>query len=157
MSRPIPARKQKRWLPPTPHVRVGAPAIRAEVLALDLGKNLAGIARSHLACRPSRKCFGDDTEYYAAMWRFQTEGVFTIADAVNIDFPHIEEAVVLGMLDAPELLRRQLNESGFAMVRSTIRMAEPELAAELKKGKVARVAAKVSLKGQGDLFAGLES
>ena len=53
MSRPSAARKQKRHLPPTPHAAAGCgPATKSEGLAIDLGQTLAGIARSHSACKP---------------------------------------------------------------------------------------------------------
>ena len=60
------------------------------------------------------------------------------------------------MLDVPELLRRPLTPEGYLKLQAALREAAPGLTAELNKGEVARMAAKASLKGQGDLFAGLE-
>jgi hypothetical protein len=72
------------------------------------------------------------------------------------EFAHLEQTIVMAMLDVPELLRLPLTPEGYLKLQKALREAEPGLAAELKKGALARMAAEVSLKGQGDLFAGLE-
>jgi hypothetical protein len=164
MSPPRTARKQKRWLPPTPHAPAGCgPATKAEGLALVLGKTLAEIARSHSAYMPTRKDCDSEAEFYAAMQRYEAGGALSIAGALSDDFSELEEAVVLAMLDVPELLRRPLTPEGYGKVRQALREAEPSLAVELKKGEVARIAARTArdaekrfLEAQGDLFAGLE-
>ena len=73
------------------------------------------------------------------MQRYEAGGVLSIAGALGIDFKSLEEAVVLAMLDVPELLRWPLTPEGYGKVRAALREAEPGLAAELKKGEVARV------------------
>jgi len=154
MSRPVAARKQKRHLPPTPHAAAGCgPATKAETLALALGKALAGIARKHPARKPTRKDCDSETEFYASIQRYQADSMFSIAGALNVDFKHLEQSVVLAMLDVPELLRRPLTPEGYGKVRAALRETAPGLAVELKKGEVARVAARTTLKGQGELFA----
>lgn len=104
---------------------------------------------------PTRKDCDSDAEFYAMMQRYQAGGVLSIAGALSGDFKQLEQAVVLAMLDVPELLRRPLTPEGYGNVRAALREAEPGLTAELKKGEVARVAARTTLKGQGDLFAGM--
>lgn len=153
MNPPNPARKQKRPLPPTPHPKVGEPVTRVEALALELAKQLADIARNHLAPKPVRKRRQDDAEFHDAVATYWVRNSFTIANALRDEFKHLEQPVVQAMLDVPELLRAPLLGGGFVKVHAVIAAAERAIRLELKKFEVSRLAARTTLKGRGDLFA----
>jgi len=153
MSPPSVARKQSLLPPPTPQPKVGEPATRAEALALELAKQLADIARNHLAPKPVRKRRQDDAEFHDAVATYWVRNSFTIANALRDEFKHLEQPVVQAMLDVPELLRAPLLGRGFVKVYAAIAAAERALRLELKKVEVSRLAARTTLKGRGDLFA----
>jgi len=157
MSRPIPARKKKRALPPTPHVFLGgAGATSAEKLARALGLSIVGSLQRgrDFAFKGSIKDRDKRGEVYGQRLRPSDYVWYTIAGALyEPEYRHLEELVVLQMLDMAEILRKPLTIMGYSKVLALLRDAAPALTAALAKKEVARVEELRQPRLQGDLFA----
>ena len=158
MSPPKSARKQKK-LPPTAHMVVGSPVTQAEKLARALGLSIVVQLQSarDFAFKGSIKDRDKRGETYGVSLKPSDCPWYTIAGALfEPEYRHLEVAVVMQMLDTPELLRKPLTVMGYNKVLALLRDAAPALTAALAKNEVARVEELKQPRLQGDLFAGLE-
>ncbi len=155
MSPPKSARKQKKR-PPTAHMAVGSPATQAEKLARTLGLSIAAQLHSarDFAFKGSMKDRDRRGETYGVSLKPSDCKWYSIAGALfEPEYRHLEEAVVLQMLDVPELLRKPLTIMGYTKVLALLRDAAPALAAALAENEIVRVEELRQPKLQGDLFA----